>query len=97
MTDRKAFELFLATAIDHDFLGTPITRLSVIEAGPMPSIVLAWIEKAWHLSRKQALLESIDACKTVADQLVVGTSEQYEVGREMGATICKNTIEELLK
>jgi len=75
MTDRKEFELFLATAIDHDFLGTPITRLSVIEAGPMPSIVLAWIEKAWHLSRKQALEE---AAKYLEDKRYYGLAEHIK-------------------
>jgi len=89
MTDRKAFEKFAISQYKNISLEKDDGeyRFSLAET--------QWI--FWQASRKQALLESIDACKMVADQLVVGTSEQYEVGREMGATICKNTIEELLK
>lgn len=53
----KSREGWLESAVDHDFLGKPITHMMLIQVGPAPGLIQAWAESGFNAGYEAAMLD----------------------------------------
>ncbi len=53
--------------------------------------------RVWQASRQAALNEAANCCVALAEECAAYPDNKWMLERKIGATVCENTIKELLK